>query len=66
MTDPRIKALAQQAAAKIKQVSEGREREIEQIYKDFRTKAEAIQGEASADRLHSSSADSLQTEVNER
>ena len=57
--DPRIKALAQEASAKIKQVSEGREREIEQIYKDFRAKADAIQAEASTKSLPGSGADLL-------
>lgn len=42
MTDPRIKALAQQAAKKIKQVTEGKDREIAEIYKDFHAKADAI------------------------
>jgi predicted GIY-YIG superfamily endonuclease len=59
--DPRIRALAQDAAAKIKQISEGREREIEQIYKDFRTRADAISREASTKDLTRPGADSLPT-----
>ncbi len=66
-TDPRIRALAQETTAKIKQVSEGKEREIEQIYKDFRAKAEAIQAEASTKTLAGSGADLLPpTELTER
>lgn len=51
-TDPRIRALAQQASAKIKSVSDLRNAEIEQIYRDFRAKADAIQG--TSDRLDTS------------
>ncbi len=66
-TDPRIKALAQEAAAKIKQVTEGKEREIEAIYKDFRAKAEALEAEASTKVLTRPGADLLPpTELTER
>ena len=66
MSDPRIRALAQEASAKIKQVSEGREREIQEIYQDFRTKADAISRGASTDDLAGPGADLLpKTEVNE-
>lgn len=61
MSDPRIRALAQEASAKIKQVAERKDREIEQIYKDFRAKADAIQAEASAKTLAGSGADLLPT-----
>lgn len=64
--DPRIRALAQQAAAKIKQISEGREREIEAIYEDFRAKADAIRGEASTKSLTGSGADQLPTDSTNR
>lgn len=55
MTDPRVQQLASEAAQKIKTVTSQRNAEIEQIYQDFRTKADAIQG--TSDSL-SSSADS--------
>lgn len=65
-TDPRIRALAKEANAKIKTLTDAHKAEIEAIYKDFRIQASAISGEASADRLHSSSADLLpKTQINE-
>ena len=65
-TDPRIRALAQEASAKIKQVAEGREREIQEIYKDFRTRADAISREASTKSLTGSGADQLPTDSTNR
>lgn len=58
-TDPRIRALAQEASAKIKQVAEGKEREIQEIYKDFRARADAISREASTKDLSRPGADSF-------
>ena len=44
MTDPRIQQLASEAAQKIKAITSARNAEIEQIYREFRTKADAITG----------------------
>ncbi len=75
-TDPRIRALAQEAATRIKAISEGKEAEIAAVYRDFRQKAQQIQEEgcsltqmkttegqdgASADSLHDASAGSNPT-----
>ncbi len=43
-TDPRLQQLASEAAQKIKVVASQRNAEIQQIYQDFRIKANAIQG----------------------
>lgn len=44
MTDPRIQQLASEAAKKIKSVASQRNAEIQAIYQEFRTKADAITG----------------------
>jgi hypothetical protein len=65
--DTRVRALAREASRKIKALTDAHHVQIKAIYQDFRTQADAITAEASADRLHSSSADSSQTTaVNER
>lgn len=57
--NPLIRTLAQDAAAKIKQMKEGCSSEIETIEKDFRTRADAIEREASTKSLTGSGADSF-------
>lgn len=42
-TDPRIRALAQEAAVKIKAIAADKEAEIAAVYADFRQKAQQIQ-----------------------
>lgn len=44
MSDPRIKALAQEASAKIKAVTDQSNAEIETIYRQYRAKVDAITG----------------------
>lgn len=52
MTDPRIKALAQEASAKIKTVTDQSNAEIQAIYRQYRAKVDAITG--ISDRLDTS------------
>jgi hypothetical protein len=52
--DPRIKALASEAAGKIKALTDAHQTQIEEIYQDFREQAAIIQG-SNADELHSPS-----------
>jgi hypothetical protein len=61
-SNPRIWALAREASQKIKTLTDADTTQIEAIYLNFRTQADAIRAEASADELHTPSADSLQTE----
>ena len=61
-TDPRIRALASEAAALIKTLTNANNAQIEAIYRDFRTQAEAIQAEASTKTLAGSGADLLQAD----
>ncbi len=53
-SDPRIKALASQAAVKIKTLSEAHHQQIAAIYREFQEQAAVIQG-SNADSLHGSS-----------
>lgn len=52
--DPRIKALAREAAGKIKTLTDIHQTQIEAIYQEFREQAANIQG-SNADELHSPS-----------
>lgn len=54
MKNPRIKALANEAAVKIKALTEAHQTQIEAIYQDFREQAANIQG-SNADELHTHS-----------
>ena len=53
-TDPRIKALANQAAVKIKALTDAHESQIEAIYQEFREQA-ALITQGNADSLAGSS-----------
>lgn len=65
--DHRVRALALEASRKIKALTDAHHVQIDAIYTEFRTQADAITAEASADELDSPSADLLPTtEVNER
>ncbi len=65
--DTRIRALAREASRKIKALTDAHHVQIKAIYQDFRSQANAITAEASADEMDTPSADSLPTtEVNER
>jgi hypothetical protein len=65
--DSRILAKAREASRKIKALTDAHHVQIKAIYQDFRTQANAIIAEASADELQTPSADSLPTTaVNER
>lgn len=55
-SDPRIKALAKEAAHKIKSLTEAYDAQREEIYTDFRKQAAAIREESSAEGLRNSSA----------
>jgi hypothetical protein len=55
MKNPRIKALASEAAGKIKALTVAHQTQIEAIYQDFREQAAEIQ-ESNADELDSPSA----------
>jgi hypothetical protein len=61
-SNPKIRALAREASQKIKALTNAHDAEIAAIYQDFRTQADAIKAETSADELHSPSAGSVQTE----
>ena len=52
--DPRIKVLANQAAVKIKALTDSHEQQIEAIYQEFREKVAIIEG-SNADSLDGSS-----------
>lgn len=62
-SDPRIRALARETSQKIKALTNAHDAELKAIYQDFRTQADAIKAEDSANELHSPSAAfcSLQT-----
>ena len=53
-SNPRIKALANEAAVKIKALAEAHQTQIEAIYQEFREQAANIQG-SNADELQSPS-----------
>jgi hypothetical protein len=61
-SNPQIRALAREAAEQIKTRREAHNAEIQTIYQDFRSQADAIKAEASGDELDTRTADSLQTE----
>lgn len=64
--DPRIKALANQAAVKIKNLTDTHHQQIEAIYQEFREESAKIQG-SNADSLDGSSATPTQpTESDQR
>ena len=66
-SNPQIRALAREAAEQIKTLSEAHDAELKAVYQDFRTKADAIRAEASADEVDNPSADLLPTtELTER
>jgi hypothetical protein len=61
--NPKIVALAQEAAQQINQLGEAHQRQIEEIYRDFRAKADAIhQEQDSTADMESPGAASLQTD----
>jgi hypothetical protein len=51
MTDSRLKALAQEASAKIKAVTSQCDSQIQAIYQDYQEKAALIRAESSADGI---------------
>jgi hypothetical protein len=56
-SDPRIRALTREASQKIKSLTNAHNAQIEAIYQDFRTQADAIK--VSADEMSTPSADLL-------
>jgi hypothetical protein len=66
-SNPKIRKLAREASRKIKALTNAHQSQLEEIYTDFRIQADAIRnGEASADSLKASSADTHPTtEVNQ-
>jgi hypothetical protein len=64
-TNPKVRALAREAAKKIKSLSDAHNAQLEEIYTDFRAKANAVQQEASTDSLSSSGADLLPDQTND-
>jgi hypothetical protein len=61
--NPRIIALARDVARQINQLGEAHQRQIEEIYRDFRAKADAIhQEQGSTADMESPGAASLQTD----
>ncbi len=61
--DPRIRALANKTAVKIKALSEAHESQIAAIYQEFREQA-ALITEGNADELHSPSVTSSSQSTN--
>lgn len=64
-TDPRIRALANKAAVRIKALSEAHESQIEAIYQEFRRKA-ALITEGNADSLDGSNVTPTQPTTRDR
>lgn len=60
-SDPRIRALARETSQKIKALANAHDAELKAVYQDFRTQADAIKAEASADEMNAPSAGSFQT-----
>ncbi len=60
-SNPKIRALARATSQKIKALTNAHDAEIAAIYQDFRTQADAIKAETSAEELHSPSVDPTKT-----
>jgi hypothetical protein len=58
-SNPQVRALAREASQKIKTLTDAHNAQIEAIYRNFRTQADAIKTEASADEMDTPSADLL-------
>ena len=58
--DPRIKALASEAAIKIKALTEAHEIQIEEIYREYRAQAAQVQ-EGNGEELQSPTVTSIQS-----
>ena len=63
--DPRIKALAHEAALKIKSLTNNHHQQIAAIYQEFLEQAAIIQ-QGSADELHSPSASPVQSTASQQ
>jgi hypothetical protein len=63
MKNPRIKALASEAALKIKALTVAHQTQIEAIYQDFREQAAEIQ-ESNADELQTHSVTPIPSQAN--
>lgn len=63
--NPKIKALANQAAVKIKALTQAHQTQIEAIYQEFREQAANLQ-ESNADELHTHSVTPAQSAVSQQ
>ncbi len=60
-SNPQIRALARETSQKIKTLTNAHEAELKAIYQEFRSQADEIKAEASADEVDNPSADLLPT-----